>query len=339
MDAGGALVEHLFGEMQVDERWAVRRPRGFSWWAGELAQHVWADAPIDDYGHQLSRVHVQTDVLSDLAPGDRALSILGATTGFSTMSGPLVGEGGLRLAASVFVHDGTLRMWKHLLAIAALIQVTEAHITAPFLAESTGAKTAVSPHPWSGIRKEQDDMLNVIHDVFAPMGVGPSLFAGHEFADAEEAMGRHLSLLTSAGDTGLTSEFPFGEGTALLQMLTEPRNPRLGSGLMMILSLPTHYATSDLPRLALQMNQLELSQLTRAPFLGSWCPHATIPNTLCFVSFFPNACSLPGLPTTFLQYSAGRARWMLESVHGETDEASRRQSQPAVMRFLRRSRH
>ena len=64
MNAGVALVEHVYREMRVDDRWALRRPRGFTWWAGSLAQYVWADPPVKDAGHTLCRVHAQTDLLT-----------------------------------------------------------------------------------------------------------------------------------------------------------------------------------------------------------------------------------------------------------------------------------
>lgn len=38
MDAGKALIEHMYREMRIDDEWAVKEDRGFTWWGGSLAQ-------------------------------------------------------------------------------------------------------------------------------------------------------------------------------------------------------------------------------------------------------------------------------------------------------------
>ncbi len=335
MDVGIELVEHLFREMQIDEEWAVRRERGFTWWAGALAQRVWAEPPIEDLGVELCRVHVQTDLVQGVRGEPEELERLGATTGFATMSGPLLGEGVVRSAASVFVHEGTLEMWKHLLTVAALLQVTEAHISAETTAELVGGVPAASAHPTSGPRLVPDDMLNVIRDAFAPLGALPSMFRGGDFESAERTFGRHHTVLTTASDTGLTSELPFGSETALVQMLTDIENPRLGSGLMVLLKLPLSFPPGSRSRLALDLNRRELGEMTRTPFLGSWCPDPTNQSTMTYVSFLPNACALPGLPTTWLQYTASRAKWA-ESVFLGGKQKPTTRPKSALERLLRR---
>lgn len=309
MDAGLELVEHLFRDMKIDEEWTVRRPREFTWWAGELAQHVWADPPIMELDVELCRVHVQTEVLADFPATDEAMLALAISTGWSTMSGPLLGEGGVRSAASVYVHAQTLRMWKYILPIAALIQVTSAHIDAVSLAMLTDSRPALSAHPTNGEREVHDDMLNVIQDVYLPFGQQPSRYTGQCLLDAAAAS-RGWGLFSNADRMGLTSEVPLSEGTALLQMLPGQPNPRLGNGMLAITSMPHSFAEKEVPALALQMNLRESGTLTRSPFLGSWCPHPTIRGTLSYVSFYPNVLAPdPAIVTPLLQYMAGRAKW------------------------------
>lgn len=309
MDAGLQLVGHLFREMKIDEEWAVRGPRGFTWWAGELAQHVWADPPFVDLGVELCRVHVQTDVLTDFpATADSMLS-LAVTTGWATMSGPVLGEGGMRSVASAYIHAQTLRMRQFILPIAALIQVTSAHIDAEPLATLTNSRVASSGHPTSGKRLVADDRLNVIKDVYLPFGQEPSRYTGQCLLDAAAAS-RSWGLLTNADATGLTSEVPMREGTALLQLFPTQRNPRLGNGMLAVTSMPHSFAAAEVPEMALRMNQRESGTLTRSPFLGSWCPHPSIKGTLSYVSFYPNVLGLdPSIVTPLLQYMAGRAKW------------------------------
>ncbi len=189
-DPGLELVDHLFSGMRIDEEWAVRHSRGFTWWAGPLAQHIWADPPVEDFGEQISRVHAQTEVLTNLKSNEATHSILMAMAGFATMSGPLLAGGKLRSAASVYVHEGTLKMWEHLFEIAALLQVASAHIEAETMAEATGAQVAASAHPKSGFRVVPDDMLDVITNQMRPYGEQPSLFIGDDFNQADRKIGR-----------------------------------------------------------------------------------------------------------------------------------------------------
>jgi hypothetical protein len=34
------LVDSLYEQLMVDEQWAVRGERGFTWWSYRLAQHI-----------------------------------------------------------------------------------------------------------------------------------------------------------------------------------------------------------------------------------------------------------------------------------------------------------
>jgi hypothetical protein len=309
MDAGLALVDYLYQRMKIDDQWAVRRPRGFTWWAGPLAQHIWAEDPLDDLGERICRVHVQTDLLSGFDGADHSYAMLAAQAAFATVAGAVVGEGGVRLGSSVYVHEQTLAMWKEWLVRAALIQVTTAHIEGETFPPTIGAQAASSSHPASGRRDDYDETLQFIAQIAAPAGRGPSRFIGPDFDAAERMWGRRLSLLTNAGPTGLTSEFPFRNSTSLFQMMTDVRNPRLGNGLLTLLSLPIAFDEEDIPRVALAMNGLEATELTRSPFLGSWCRHASLPGTLSHVSFVPNCIYEPSVVMNLLPYARARSDW------------------------------
>lgn len=177
VDAGEQLVETLFRDMHVDAEWSVQRRRGFTWWAGPLAQHVWADLAVDDLGASVSRVHIETDLLTAFPPDPLVADELGIFTQYATMSGYLLADGAVRLAASVFVHDEMLGFWTALLAQVALIQVADAHATAQRLADLTDARLAASAHPIRGAR-EAGDGLAAIRDGVARASQAPSPFVG-----------------------------------------------------------------------------------------------------------------------------------------------------------------
>ncbi len=336
VDAGQALVEHLFREMQIDEEWAVRQERGFTWWAGGLAQRIWSEPPVDDFGMQLSRVHVQTDLLSGLSSTEQ-IDRLGEFTPFATMSCLVVHEGEVRLAASAYVHEETLELWEHLFTAAALLQVADAHATVDDIAEFTWSRPATSQHPIHGIRDVPHDALNVVRDVFVPPGTRPSMYVGSDFVVAQRTVGRIAGVHSTADKVGLTSEFPFGESTAFLWMRTDIQNPRLGNGLTIVLILPTRFPAGERGALALELNRRELAELTRAPLIGSWCPDPELDQMLRFVSFLPNSCALPGLASNFLLYWATRTKWAFEVL--TVEEPLRKQPlRPAFLHSLLRRR-
>lgn len=243
MDAGTRLVNYLYSRMKIDDEWAVRRERGFTWWAGDLAQRVWAEEPVEDNGVEICRVHCQTDYLAGFDGGAEARAAIALLGACSTVSGPVIGEGRVRLCSSIWVHDQTLALWEGFFAGVALVQVAAAHTTAEgFAGLVAGTSPAASEHPMSGRREVEDDMVGFNHYVAVPAGAQPSRFIGDEFESAERQWGRRISVLTSASPTGLTSEFRFRDSTALLEMFGDVSNPTLGNGLFMMLNFPIHFA-------------------------------------------------------------------------------------------------
>ena len=87
-DYGLEAVTFVRERLQVDTQWAEPIDRGFRWWAGPLAQSVWAEPLFDDDGIVVSRVHVRTDLLRDFTRREQnaRLSRLGWRP---TLSGPV----------------------------------------------------------------------------------------------------------------------------------------------------------------------------------------------------------------------------------------------------------
>ena len=118
-------------------------------------------------------------------------------------------------------------------------------------------------------------MANVIEGVIAPAGLRASDAAGEPMLVTATEL-RRAGLAVSGDRTRLTAEFPVGSQTSLLQMLTQEPNPRLGNGLLSLLTLPLIAGAGkagdpELVRSALELNAREVAQLNYCHFLGSWC--------------------------------------------------------------------
>lgn len=44
-DIGLRLLDSLYEQLMIDDEWAVRRERGFTWWSYRLAQHIEVSPP------------------------------------------------------------------------------------------------------------------------------------------------------------------------------------------------------------------------------------------------------------------------------------------------------
>jgi hypothetical protein len=312
-DLGQRVVETLYQWSKIDAEWSVWHPRGFTWWAGPLAQHVWADPPVEIDGKQLYRVHARTDLLTGLDAAD--LQAAAEWAAFSSLSGwvrPADDLSRIHLATAVSVHVEVEDFLTRLMALAAALQVAEAHRTAPYLERVPGWSAAVSAHPSSGPRQEPDDMLNVIGQVVVPKGQEPSRWTGAEMAGAVELLQDGPCILATGDTTGVAGEYPFPGpvGTSLLRLQTEVPHPRLGNGCLCTLRLP--YALQEpaaTAAIALQLNGMELDR--HLYFIGSWC---LSDSGLSYVSFLPNAAHRPGALTNILLSLVSRVRWVTEEV-------------------------
>jgi hypothetical protein len=318
-DIGLDVVRFVYQMMQIDDEWAVWSDRGFTWWASSLTQHVWAEPCFEEEGFTVARVHVRTDLLDDFAGTDAQLLQLMELSYFATLSG-LVRHpeqpSRIQLASSIYAHSDTADWLQRVLVWVAAIQNVEAHAVAANLAKSTGARLAVSKHPSSGARLVPDDMLNLVRGRVVPDGQQPALYAGEELLDTLAFFQSPPCVLATGSENGLSAEFPFGDFTSLLQMKTRETNPWLGNGLLALLSVPRTESGKEnvkAARLALDLNELEVSSLTRAHFLGSWCPGN---QGLTFVSFLPNAMRLAGgLPKVLVGTAMmSRAAWVATEV-------------------------
>ncbi|HYT87891.1 MAG TPA: hypothetical protein VEL76_04160, partial [Gemmataceae bacterium] len=313
-DVGLDVIRFLFQTLQIDPEWSVWSDRGFTWWAENLAQYVWAEPGFQDEEFTVTRIHVRTDLIDGFAGTDAQLLQLMEFSYLATLSGLIrnpAKPSRIQLASSIYIHAETADWLQRVLVWVAAIQNAEAHRIAPILARLTGTQLALSKHPRSGPRVVPDDMLNIVEARVGPDGQEPSRYAGQDMLDTLAFFQDPPCVLATGGEEGVSAEFPFDNFTSLLKLKTEEPNPWLGHGLLTLLSVPagesgeTNVAAA---RLALELNELELRTLTHSQFLGSWCPGN---QALTFVSFLPNAMYLPGLSRVLVGPAMmARAAWV-----------------------------
>jgi hypothetical protein len=125
-DVGKRVVEFIRQRLQVDPEWYHPRDRGFSWWPGALAQHVWAEPPYEDDGITLARIHVRADVLRRVPDGD-ALGALAPVMEAADLSGLVWSgeDGAIQFASSFYVYEQVEGGLGLVVALAAALQAAE----------------------------------------------------------------------------------------------------------------------------------------------------------------------------------------------------------------------
>jgi hypothetical protein len=330
-DIGPEVIESLFASMDIDEEWAIREARGFTWWGHTLAQRVWAEPPRDSAGTTLVRVHAETALLRGVTVSDAVLQRLGALNQVASLSAFVLDPRSRRvtLHCAMTLHRETLDWGKRLLSGAVAAQAADAHVKvagAPLF----GATVDTSSHPRSGVRPQPDDMLSILEAVFVPKGAGPSPVTDADLEGAEGLLSQ-AGLIGFSGADGLTAELPFtgrqpaamreliGEAgppeTALLRVGTKERHPQLGNGAFFHLALPLNFDRPQAAAIAMRLNHAEATEPSDAHFLGAWCPDR--PRGLGFVSFLPAALYRPGLLDVMIMNAGLRARWAREALEAE----------------------
>lgn len=324
-DVGIQAVEYLFTQLMVDEAWAVREPRGFTWWAYRLAQHVEAGIPTWDGQREVCEVRVWTEVANDVDASRDVAMVMGITNQQQTLSAlawdPV--EQTVTECCKVVVHEENIGWLGELLATAAVMQNTAAHSRAHGVANAVGGVPAASNHPRNGERPEMDDTLNVPAQAIAPAGKDGSAFAG-ALTEGLGAFVGQLGLVGSSDADGFTCEVPFTGSrsvalvlqtneppeTSLLQIFSDVAHPEYGHGALMILSPPVMFEKEQVAAAANRLNLMEVTEVTDTALLGAWCPDPTNDdgNSIAFNAFFPSALARPGILKNQIIYQSVRSQ-------------------------------
>jgi len=322
-DVGVRAIEALFEQLMVDEAWAVRTPRGFTWWAYRLAQHVEAGPPTSDGRNEVCEVKVWTDVAVDADPSRSPSSVVELANMQQTLNAVVwrPDEGTVSECCTAVITSENIGWLGKVLTCAAVLQNTAAHSRAHALAGLVGGVPAASNHPRSGERPEMDDILNAPRAVLVPAGKTESAFAG-PYTEALGPFVTQLGLLGFSDSAGFTCEVPFtgrrpaaetsvtGDPPemALVKVSPDAPHPAFGNGALLTMTLPLHFDKDRVPKIANQLNELESGAGTDTTLLGSWCRDPTTDDgTLAFNAFIPNALAQPGLLENLVIYQAVRS--------------------------------
>ena len=331
------VIDWLYTEqLQIDEQWSYLLPTGFTWWADQYAQTVEIvgeeTGPDGEAGYLIC---VRTELLRDLDLTEAALVEINALPmRCASMAGPVydVAARRLDLWSLVRVSDDNGSWMRFLLGAAAVIQLAEARMLAPILAQATGALTATSAHPESGTRAVADEITSAAKTFVSSAGQACA-WPEAEFRDAvSHFRNRPPAMAATAGVRGFTVEFPFGEQTSLCEVLGDQPHPLYGNGLLVLQRFPVDArragaerlgestrragaerigestgSESEGIRLALSLNAADLTRELTGYGLGSYV-HAD--GMIYFTGFLPNALHKPGLLPTIYSSCAARAQAM-----------------------------
>jgi hypothetical protein len=298
-DIGIQTIQNIYRSMQIDEEWSIETERGFTWWASQFKQTMWADQPVENGSVAITRVHVETEFLKYPKRSEKTDYQLAMMMRLSTMSG-LVHDsksGCLKWRCNAFIHEENKDWLMDLLCFAAIFQLRNAEGMA-LLSEQLELQHDHSCHPDSGPREQIDDNLKLLELTIIPEGQKPINSVGEsEFQYLSQTL-NNQKIFTTAGENSLAAYVPFGRDVSLLQVDMNQPHPVLGNGILFRLSLPPEDLWSVAPidgSLIMDMNINEQQEWLTGHFMGSWCLGPAGKNTLTptFVSFIPAVVCSP----------------------------------------------
>lgn len=321
------ILQALSESLQINEEWSVREPHGFTWWAHRLAQRVWIEPVPEDQDSSVVQVQVETALLRqvpDTVENRLRLDALNKAASLNTYRfDPQTGR--LTLRCCTYITPETEGWLTSFMSAAIVIQVADAHIKGQSdFARLFNAEVDISSHPSSGHREVMDGMLNVVEDMFAPMGQRPSPFTEADFESLKHVT-LDASVLTNADSQGATAEFRFyDEKPGLFSFLSPNRkpgdtvlceviptsHPQLGNGALWKLTLPLDYTEREAIDKAIELNLAEYDHPIWPYFygFGAWCSDQRL-KTITYVMFMPAAVYKPGLLIPFFLSMRTRTEW------------------------------
>ena len=301
-----ALLNFIIDRLQIDNDWFEGRGRGFTWWAGALAQRLDLSAPRDLHGVRVTTLHIETDLLADVTPTNATWQRLASLNRFATLSAYVadVEARTVRLHASVTLTADNWPMARALALHAAALQVADAHAEAAELARVFGAAVDATGHPSRGRREQPDEMLGVV-EVYQQRGQDASPFSTEELAQLVHVEPRPW-LMAANEPERLIADLAFAAGQpARLELDASVLHPALGSGLQVRLLIPVEADAT----VAQRLNANETVH-PDAHQLGAWCVDDE--RGLGYTQFIPSAAYAPELSRALVYHAAGRNEWARE---------------------------
>lgn len=332
-DVGIQILDAIYDQLQVEDQWAFRRQRGFTWWGYRLAQHIDVSSPVHDRGLDLCNLAIRTDVVRDVDPNTNPAALLVALNRQATINA-LVWDPAtatISVCCAVTVHQDIASWIYYILAMAAVLQNDLAHAHTVTLAKACGGSPAGSNHPTHGVRNEPNGSMNVPARMIVPAGQEPSKFVGEPCLGIERflaELAQQKGWYGTSDAHGATVEVPFTGNrpamlqdsnspdaqleTALVQVFTDVSHPEFGNGALVVTQLPVSPGAERAVVLANDLNLAESAGGYDAPPLfGAWVPDpfSEGENGLAFSSFLPNFLAMGGILNNWVVYQATRAQF------------------------------
>jgi hypothetical protein len=314
-DLGLEIVGQIHDTIKITDHWRTDFARGFTWWADEFAQRVWADNSMFSNAQSFFRIHVETDLLMGRGKAHQFELALATEMSHATMSAVCFDaekDKYILHSSAYFTHDN-LEWLQTVFVGGAFLQVAEAHAIGHDLARKLNAVPAVSEHPIHGMRNPPDPVLGAINSFFKPHGAQPSKWTDNgEWQGLGWAMDRQADRFDSDRRTLCTAQFPwFLDASTPIQMVisSEDAHPVLGNGLRLRLLVPLALPPERCAHTAMELNNLERKEWLRAHMMGSW---GFEDNKLEYEAFIPNTLYHADILENLALSMAIRAQWVNE---------------------------
>ena len=301
---------------------------GFDWWPGDFSVGVRAIPPPQGADHDGFKLLVRTDFLKDVAITSERFELMTADLSrFSTScyawiyppkalwdQFPSSGSAPtLWLSGSAYINSSNMGWMTEFIANTSIIQPINAQIQSASMSKMLGSGAPDKSKPYPDAVTHLDDILEVVAQVYAPLGKQPSRFANTGEFEEFSSKYAQCDVCFGHGDpSGMTLETPFGKDSALIRFHTSEQHPQLGHGLLVTLQLPWFGKKIVMAREIAELNLLEYLNWTGFPQLGCWhnSESQAGQDGIAFTFFVPNALHKPGLVTQIAFWFIERARWV-----------------------------
>jgi hypothetical protein len=313
---------------EIAELWKADSPRlrwrenGFDWWPGDFKVSVDAVRRLDEHGPEMWQLSVKTHFLKDVPINDSKFVNLSAamtrvaasTYGWVYPPTEILAQHApgstprLHFSNTAYLTSENIEWMPWLLGAMSIVQPVNAQIQAKSTAEILGGVPDMSrPPELAGL--ELDGMLEIIDQLYAPLGKEPSRWiASEEFSAIAQNCASDVCHGIACHD-GLLIDASFGDTGARVVLATGQTHPQLGNGLLVTLQVPILGDAATIANECAALNCVE-SLWSDVPQFGCWhrMSYEQDIEGAAFSTFVPNALYQPGLANQMAIWMVQRAQ-------------------------------
>lgn len=208
-DDGPALLDQIQADLQMDDGWIVRSDRALTWWGEPIPITYFVSDPLMIGRDPSVNVVAATTVLTDVtAPSDQVLALVALANQYASAASLIWLEDERRVASVMAWHSYADVAARTSFEIGrSIASYTEVNARLGAWQDAIGGELYTPAHPESGVRKERDDMMNLVEREIVPAGRGANRWADFD----SESLARQLTDagigISTGGPSGLTVEF------------------------------------------------------------------------------------------------------------------------------------